>query len=71
MRYTRNRQLNKAYKTNEFTGDKNFPMKEYQKHSFGLFLDESFKWHREYGKDYLPRGQNFISYGNVVRLVKF
>lgn len=34
-------------------------------------LDKSFKWHREYGREFMPWGQNYISFGNVVRLVKF
>lgn len=45
MRHTRNRQLNKAYKTKEFTGDENYQLKwDYIKTMTGI--DMSFKWHR-------------------------
>lgn len=43
MRHTRNRQLNKAYQTNEFTKDGNYRFDEYIHSS----IDKSFKWHSE------------------------
>lgn len=70
MRCTRNRQLNKAYKTNEFTGDQNFPIKEYINHSSGVFLDPSFKWHRNFegwGENWIEFGGDETSYGTIIQ----
>lgn len=70
MRYTRNRQLNKAYKTNEYTGDKNYPFGEWlERHPD---LDPTFKWHREYDSyGIMPWRYNFIEFKGKLRLVKF
>lgn len=61
MRYTRNRQLNKAYKTNEHAGDKNYP--------FGKWLeghpdiDHTFKWHREFVWEIDKYWESYITIG--------
>ena len=68
-RHTRNRQLRKinSFMASPFT----LTIEDSKKHIWDDTLDKSFKWHREYGKEFTPWGYNYISFGNVIRLVKF
>jgi len=71
MRHTRNRQIfNSKQKVLLGKYNKNYPIKTVRERMI-YTLDPTFKWHREYGREIMPWGQNYISFGNVVRLVKF
>lgn len=66
MRHTRNRQLNKAYQTNEFTKDENYRFDEYIHSS----IDKSFMWLRiQYEDDKKVRNYWGIA-GTYARRIK-
>ncbi|MGX5581901.1 hypothetical protein [Bacillus cereus] len=73
MRHTRNKQLEKL--GIDCKDLNNVKMDDKRNPKLFWFdwhhQDHTFKWHREYGREFMPWGQNYISFGNVVRLVKF
>lgn len=71
MRYTRTKQLESLtggkywrYMPNVRIDEMRVILSDYE-------LDKSFKWHREYGREFTPWGYNFIEFQGKVRLVKF